>query len=617
MIHETLSKAMWKRFVQEGVIDPNRIDKQISESWLRCKRRSVDPYSGKGYRILEGRTLSLRKKSQQELYDISLPHIEKLYKFLEDSGMIALLIDPEGYVLSMKGERQAIESAREINFIEGVRWTEEDVGTNAIGTALVSQEPIMVLGTEHYSVASHNWSCAASPIRDDSGQLLGILDISCPLERSHPNTLAIVTTVTYAIESEWTKQRQQKELELMRYSLQLSETEQAVVIVNLKQQIVHASKTVRQAIPQWSSMLRHNLCEYGYAESLQTPIYSKKDEELIGYCVHLKKSGGTVSGVSFSARPFYFRGEAGVSASFQRTMKEIERVSTRNANVFIRGESGTGKELIARAIHDNGPNHQGPFIAVNCGAIPKDLIESELFGYAEGAFTGSRRHGYKGKLEQADGGTLFLDEIGEIPHSMQVSLLRVLQERKVTPIGSSSEIPINIRVISATHRDIKHLVSEGTFREDLFYRLHVFPVHVPPLRDRKEDIPYLIRYYCQKNDLDLAVTPEIMQQLMKYDWPGNIRELFNTIERIHILSPDEVESFVQEMFCPAPVQMKALPEPISMQNTDYSGFTYRERVEMQSIIQALEKANGSALMAAAMLKIPRSTFYRKLRKFGL
>lgn len=625
MLNETLSSKIWKRFVQDGVIDSARINKRVSESWFRCKNRFVNPYLGTGREILIGESFDSQKQKYQQLIDITLPHVEKLSKFIEDTGMIAILIDPEGYVLSMKGQKPILQYARDINFVEGVRWTEEEVGTNAIGTALHSKEPIMIIGTEHYSVASHNWSCSASPIHDEEGQLVGILDISSPVEQSHPNMLAIASSIAYTVEQEWSRRREQDELELIRCTWELAETNQPIVILNQKQQIIFANKVVRQKVSQRSgkSEYQNLLSEFGYLERKRTPIYSKQHGGLLGYCTFLTEPAVTSHSslmVSFSTEPVRFHGEAGTSRSFQQVLKQIERISRSSVNVFIRGESGTGKELVAQAIHENSPNKTGPFVAVNCGAIPKDLIESELFGYAEGAFTGSRRHGYKGKLEQANGGTLFLDEIGDIPHQMQVALLRVLQERKVTPIGSASETPVNIRVITATHRDINQLVKEGKFREDLYYRLHVFPLNVPPLRERKEDIPHLIRYYYQKNNMDLTVIPHIMQQLMEYDWPGNIRELFNTLERISIIPDEEMPLQLQEMFHSGSRVTASSFVSDELRTKESGGIdqlTYREEIEKQSIIQALQKTNGGASASAKLLGIPRSTFYRKLQKYNL
>lgn len=196
----------------------------------------------------------------------------------------------------------------------------------------------------------------------------------------------------------------------------------------------------------------------------------------------------------------------------------MKLVAPREANVYISGETGVGKELIAMAIHENGFRKKGPFVTINCGAIPKDLMESELFGYVDGAFTGAKRQGYKGKFEQANGGTIFLDEIGEIPSAMQVALLRVLQERKIVPIGGTKSISLDIRIITATHRNLEELVNEGSFRKDLYYRLNVYPIHVPPLRERIEDIPYLVNYLCSKNNWNIPLTEELLIHLNDYNW---------------------------------------------------------------------------------------------------
>lgn len=631
MYNETLSSKMWKRFVQEGVIDSARINKRISESWLRCKNRYVDPYLGTGREILKGESFDSQKRKHRQLLEITLPHVEKMSKFIEDTGMIAILIDAEGYVLSMKGKKSILQYAEDINFVEGVRWTEEEVGTNAIGTALHAGEPILISGPEHYSVASHKWSCSAAPIHDDEGKLVGILDISCPLERSHPHMLAIVSSIAYTVEQEWSRRRELEELELIRCGWELAETNQPIVILNLRQQVVFVNKAVRQKMLQWPGACDYQdlLDEYRYVERKRTPVYSRQHGGLLGYCAVLLESEASIRRFQapFPSSQIQFPGEAGTSKAFRHVLGQIERISKSSANVCIRGESGTGKELVARAIHLNSPYKAGPFVAVNCGAIPKDLIESELFGYAEGAFTGSRRHGYKGKLEQANGGTLFLDEIGEIPHQMQVALLRVLQERKVTPIGSHAEIPVNIRVIAATHRDLALLVKEGKFREDLYYRLHVFPLYLPPLRERKEDIPSLIRFFCQQNKVELPAIPHVMRQLMEYDWPGNIRELFNTLERLSIIGEEELPYLLHEQFqtgaggAASPNLMAGSLTAVKGGGESGGGraetLTYREELEKQSIIQALQKTNGSASAAAGLLGMPRSTFYRKLQKYNL
>lgn len=620
MFEEIVSLGMWKRFVQEGVIDSARINKRISESWHRCKNGRVDPYEGKGKVILQRNALEQQKQKSHRLLELATPQIERLAPFIHDVGMIALVIDPDGYVLNMQGEKRALQEARSINFLEGVRWTEEEVGTNAIGTALSAGEPIMINGTEHYSVASHSWSCSAAPIRDESGALIGVLDISAPLSRSHPQMMATVSSLAYLIEQEWVKQRQYDELELMQRALSQSEDDALPLIVcNHRHRVVYASRAVRKQVSDWAGIFRAELGEYGFAERLQTPIYSLRHGGLIGCSIELShiSGGAKLFGGWGHVFRIKFPGETGKSAAFRQILRDIERIAPTDGNVVIYGESGTGKELIARAIHDNSERSCGPFVALNCGAVPRELMESELFGYEEGAFTGARRRGYKGKLVQADKGTLFLDEIGEIPHPMQVALLRVLQERKVTPIGSAQEIPVHIRVIAATHRNLRQQVKEGAFREDLYYRLHVLPISVPPLRERKEDIPSLIRHYGTRNGWEAKLPADVMEILLDYEWPGNIRELFNLLERMRITPREEWKRFLLELVQPNHASGLLLPPSFTQDPISHEPSTYRELLERKAIVQALEKSNGSASVAAELMGIPRSTFYRKLKKYNL
>lgn len=628
MFEESVSLRMWKRFVHEGVIDSARINKRISESWHRCKRNSVNPYAGTGQIVLAGDALASKQENSRLLLELALPQINRLSPFIHDLGMIALVIDPEGYVLSMQGEKHALADAHAINFVEGVRWTEDEVGTNAIGTAIQAKEAIMINGTEHYSVASHRWSCFAAPIHDEKGALLGVIDVSSRLERSHPQTMATVMTLAYSIEQAWIKQRQQDELELIHRSLLMAdEKDSFTVVCNREQRLVYASKSVRTQIVNWAGLARQEVTEKGFLEARQTPVFSIRHQGVIGWAIELVPSSlqfprAYANGTS----TFRYKGEAGTSKTFDSVLLELSRIAPTDANAVIFGESGTGKELAAQAIHDNSPRKDGPFVAVNCGAIPRELMESELFGYVEGAFTGARRRGYQGKLAQANGGTLFLDEIGEIPLAMQVALLRVLQEHKVTPIGSSEEQALDIRVIAATHRNLLQQVREGTFREDLYYRLHVLPVSLPPLRSRKEDIPLLIRHYCQKNGYQLSLSADTLSDLMAYDWPGNIRELYNVVERMRVLPQEDWKRFLKGLPAFSWQNARSTDSAVSAgdsssiaeaSHTHRDDLSFRDQLERKTIVQALEKSGGSASVAAELLGIPRSTFYRKLKKYRL
>ncbi|WP_342719670.1 sigma-54-dependent Fis family transcriptional regulator [Bacillus paramycoides] len=606
----------WKKFVDEGVLDSNRINKRISESWHRCKQANVNPHMNKGQKILSSNIFQDQKKKSEIFLDIAIPQMQNMRKTIDELQMMALLIDPDGYVLSLSGNRQTLKRAKHINFIEGVKWTEAAVGTNAIGTALQIEEAIMISGTEHYSVASHSWSCAAAPIHNDDGKLIGVLDFSCLIEFSHPYMLGMVTSIAHAIERECSIRVHQNELHLIHRFLDVIDSDEQVVICNHRDVIVSASKKVRERVSNWSRMKLEDLMQNGLKPKLEVPVYS--NDRMIGKCIYVKENK---QGNVFSTSPFIngitFPGVIGTSDAFQHTLEEIKLVSPTDASVYVCGETGVGKEYVARAIHENSPRKNGPFIAVNCGSLPKELMESELFGYAEGAFTGARRHGYKGKFEQADGGTIFLDEIGEVPAEMQVALLRVLQERTVTPIGSSKEIPVNIRIITATHKDLLRLVEEGKFRQDLYYRLHVYPLYVPSLIERKEDIPYFIQDFCRRKNWNVAFPKSICNQLLQHTWPGNIRELLNVLERIYILSQgrqicEKQISFLLQTMMGNQHQLKLQIE----KKADHT-LTFRERIQRDSMIEALEKTNGNVSLAAKLLDVPRSTFYKRMQKYKL
>lgn len=308
----------------------------------------------------------------------------------------------------------------------------------------------------------------------------------------------------------------------------------------------------------------------------------------------------------------------GSEGGLRTVMEQVNRVAMTEATVFIHGESGTGKELIARAVHIRSKRSEQPFVAINCGAIPLSLIENELFGHEKGAFTDAKE-AQRGIFEQAEGGTLFLDEIGELPMDAQVKLLRVLEERKVTRIGGTKLIPVNVRIVAATNRDLEGEVKAGNFRLDLLYRLNVFTLELPPLRDRKEDIPLLTDFFIRKHNevLNLSVksiTPAAMDRLCAYDWPGNIRDLENAVQSAMILCPDGVIDVSQ-----LPARIKGYEQvdtPIALGDSN----DIREvnaQVEKELIQETLKKFGGNRTLTAEALNISRKTLFNKMKKYGL
>jgi transcriptional regulator with PAS, ATPase and Fis domain len=312
-----------------------------------------------------------------------------------------------------------------------------------------------------------------------------------------------------------------------------------------------------------------------------------------------------------------FEGIVGHSKGLLRVLDQAARVSQRDATVLIQGETGTGKELVARAIHHNSRRSGRPFVPINCAAIPRDLVESELFGYLRGAFTGALAN-KTGRIESADGGTLFLDEVGELPLEAQVKLLRVLQEGELPKLGATTPLKIDVRVIAATHRNLSAMVEDGMFREDLYYRLAVIPLRIPALRERREDVPELIDVLFQRAKdrhrlPDAKLSSAVQQRLISYRWPGNVRQLENVLERLLVLSATDlinVEDLPEEFISPSAAAAPLWP------NLPDEGLSL-EAIERDLISRALEKFSGNQTQAARYLDISRRTLIYRMEKHGL
>ena len=313
---------------------------------------------------------------------------------------------------------------------------------------------------------------------------------------------------------------------------------------------------------------------------------------------------------------YQFKNIIGQSGAIQNVFRSVSKVIDSNVTVLLYGESGTGKEIIARAIHYEGQKRRnGPFVAVNCSALPESLLESELFGHEKGAFTGASQK-RMGKFEHADGGTVFLDEVGEMAPSTQVKVLRVLQEREFERVGGNEVVKVDIRLISATNKDLEESVRKGEFREDLYYRLCVFPIKLPPLRERKDDIPLLIQYFMEKYTAReekniVSMAPDAIELMMTYHWPGNVRELENTIERAVVLT-----STSEIVGNDLPANVRAIGERRVI-DTSKTLNTWIEKLEEEALSKALLECEGNVSLTARKLGIGRATIYRKAKKYGL
>ncbi|MEE0775457.1 MAG: sigma 54-interacting transcriptional regulator, partial [Bacillota bacterium] len=357
------------------------------------------------------------------------------------------------------------------------------------------------------------------------------------------------------------------------------------------------------------------------------------EEDMVSKCILVLKPvtqvHKMVNRLSGAQARFQFKDIITVSPSLQEAIFLGKQAASSDCNILIEGESGTGKEMFAQSIHNRSHRKKGPFVAVNCGAIPRELVASELFGYMEGSFTGAKKGGKPGKFELAEGGTLFLDEIGDMPMEQQIALLRVIQERRVTRVGGEREIPVDVRIICATNKNLLNEVVEKNFREDLYYRLNVINLHIPPLRERKDDIlPLFCSFWAKaspaENFLE-RLQPDAMAALLQYDWPGNVRELQNVAERILFFSGGKdimaqyLPPYILEAVTASPKELQGAQGAIAEKITATSIREVRERKkdsaqarERQRLLAALNAANGNVSAAARALGVSRATFYRKL-----
>jgi DNA-binding NtrC family response regulator len=307
-----------------------------------------------------------------------------------------------------------------------------------------------------------------------------------------------------------------------------------------------------------------------------------------------------------------FRTIVGSSKEMEKIFEVIRKVADTEAAILITGESGTGKELVARSIHANSSRRDAPFVAINCAAIPRDLLESELFGHVKGSFTGAVKD-KTGKFQSAEGGTLFLDEVGELPLELQPKLLRALQEKEVEPVGGTKVQKLDVRVLSATNLNIDNAITDGTFREDLYYRLSVIPIHLPPLRERRKDIPLLIRYFCSKHGSEkIAFDKDALEALVMYPWPGNVRELENTVERLLIMRNSDVITLSE---LPEKLKVNRASE-IAIVTLPDEGYSL-EQLEREVVVEALERNSWNQTAAARFLRIPRHTLIYRIEKYNI
>lgn len=638
-------KDAWNSLVNRQDIVSAYLRPEIAASWDRCLNLNIDPSAGISPPDIGTEEILNRNK---EILSYALPHMQDLFDLLDSEGILVILYSPEAYILSLFGSAQTLKKAEDMNVFMGVSHTEAYLGTFAPGICLVEGRAIQVRRFEHYRSMYHDWSCSAAPIFNGERELLGVLNITSIDGKEHSEKLlnlvvlsvaAIEMEMRHAAMGEKNRQLHQCLTSLVNDSpeaLLVFDKDNIITHLNPKaQKILGASETdvleedATRLIANFQAAKKGLASGRKFIDLIFFPNSHKKikveaslkeishDEANYHGIVSLLRAYTSSKDKDKDSKIASFHDFIHQSVEVKELLENASSIAETDHTVLIQGESGTGKEILAHSIHKASSRCHGPFVVVNCAAIPKELIQSEFFGYEGGTFTGADRTGRMGKFEHADGGTIFLDEIGDMSLEGQASLLRILQDKVVVKLGGVHGRKIDARIITATNIELLDAVKKGLFREDLYYRISAVPIRIAPLRERKEDIKTLMEHFVAKYTKgvmgyeDIDFDEKSQEAIFTYDWPGNVRELENTVIRfLTIMKGNKV-------------RLKDLPETLmtslknleSNSNNESQSNMSLELSELDLIRKALKDSGGHISKTAERLGIHRVTLYRKLKKY--
>jgi len=591
---------------------------------------------------------------ERQLLEMVIPFLDDLLLSLgKKQGYILLITDEKGVIREVYGDKEAMNRAADLNLNKGVDMTSRKTGLNAVEKALKEERAVQIVGEEHNEQTFQGLTCSAAPIYDDNNTLLGTLCLVTDKGQVHPHTLGLVSTTAKAIENKFHNTSIQQQLyEAQQYAFGIMNELSFGLIATNNEGVIHwvndtacrslnirrlnlINENIQSVYTHWDQLKKkidqeEKLLDYEMdfgirdkPEKYLMNAYSIRDEfhENIGYVITFRPLSRMLNLINKYSSPqlnFTFDKIVYRSMAMKKLIDYAKAIANAPSTILITGESGTGKEVFAQAIHNASERRNSGFIAINCGAISSSLIESELFGYEEGAFTGAQKGGKAGKIEIAHHGSLFLDEIGEMSLEMQVKLLRTLQEKTITRVGGNKEIEVDVRIIAATNKDLAREVERGNFRQDLYYRLSVIPLHIPPLRERPKDIQPLFRYLlATKADKLNRPVPSIdkhtEEYLEDYQWPGNVRELENFAEKTAILGGKGRELLGQDI----PEEEEYAREEDFLQLSNTQNLPDLAEIEEQAIRRYLDIFHHNVSKTAQALGIGRNTLYQKMKKYGI
>ncbi|MFP3562653.1 sigma-54-dependent Fis family transcriptional regulator [Paraburkholderia sp. SIMBA_030] len=647
---EAVIMAAWERFLNGGEVPHSVVRHLVDTSWQRCVERQVDPGLGHAPPPLDEHLLYSLQRNHRDLVEASAPVMAHARDFLAQTETIMALAEPAGTILNLEGDPAAIASAHGIQLLPGASWNEMICGTNAIGTAIEVGQPVQIHSAEHFCVGIKRWTCSANAIRDPrDGTIIGVIDVSGLSESYNRHSLALVVTAASRIESRLAARAMELRYRLLDrcvsrmarlatdgavvfdhggYPIKVNEhAEAAIAAAGGDLSLTRPKRILALATDSSSAYISPADLPHWIQPDWIEPVID--DGRRIGSLLvipfvrrtaSVRRAVGTLRGCADDKPAAGFESILGEAPALLDAVDRARQIARSRAPVVLLGETGVGKELFARGIHHASEANDGPFVALNCGGLSRELLASELFGYGDGAFTGARRGGALGKIEAANGGTLFLDEIGEMPVDLQPHFLRVLEQGEIYRLGENVPRKVTFRLVAATNRDLRKEVAEGRFRMDFFYRVAVTSIHIPPLRDRPGDIRRLAEHLVRQFATELGrASPEIdagvIAALDAYSWPGNVRELHNVVESMLLTASAErltLDDLPAELRSGNGQVSAGGDEPVSR-----DGRVTLETTEHGAIRNAIIISHGNLTSAARHLGIAKSTLYQKLRKYGL
>lgn len=622
-------KRNWENFNKHLAGRKLDIRETVLKSWERCTKDNISPSLLEAPKNLSKSSLKTATEQNEVFLSTAEPVIDSLHERYTVNGLVFVLSDINGTILKCKGDSETLKNFGRFNFSEGAVWSEDYCGTNAIGTALATNTPLTIFSAEHYCEGWHHLVCTAAPVHDPfTGQQLGLIDITGKKEILYAHNSSVVfmakQMIEKSVESYFLNESKDNPYQT------LYQNEKPVIIFNENGRITRYNKL--------AEILFHIRKEGDFIRKFGLPannVLKKNKKHFLQYTedgkhwsvsIHPHMLNSKFSGGVAVFNPVFHHAPqkakkneksgqlvVGRSKAFNNVVNAARQAARYDFPVMINGSTGVGKEMTAKIIYENSQRKDCSFVALNCGAIPKDLIGAELFGYDPGAFTGADPKGKKGKFEMAHKGILFLDEVGELPLETQVYLLRVLEEKKITPIGSNKSIDVDVRIIAATHKNLEEEIVKGTFREDLFYRLQVIQIKVPDVKDRPEDILPLFRHFVYQHiQREFKISPEAQKYLLQYNWPGNVREIKNTAELVVFNLNDGL--IIEPRHLKDKIRFYAARRKEINQRIKDINFSKMELPQQITLLRSVLKSNGGNLTKVAKsLGISRMTIYRKLK----